>query len=632
MSNGSDDEQAVKKHHNSHKYETSKKASKQGKKAFLHSAKVDKNQEIARAELQLELDEKKAQREALTFGQGRLILQCNSLGVRGLYADRNFKEGCYITKFDGFHQTIDQKRLKEIKADSDLWAHMTMLDNKTVIFGYKEPVEGEGAACFANDGRISVLHPSNAVFIRFSSGSIYLKATKNIALGEEILVDYGDKEHWKLVKEHDRQTYRQIFKKQVRSRKQVMKLVGNPHKSEQLKCVLPAFDSTPVPQFPEWKTATRQWTNSLLRYTLYKRKICTGNIINLDVLRQLNPAGNDYLNAMLSYFEANDGEVESYYQYFNKAGNGLDVPDVGIFIEPKQWHFQYFHYLIWRCGKKRDLTKDKVTGILKVIDTGHPDYCKLIHQYCMMTLGPLEEEATLDASDSEMHAKLSQIFTNFQSAHVELPKILTQGTGCHKVWSLLAIIELLNHMGVDVISSAENRVQVLSNRLAKSAETGDKACYYLTLKKILIRNDYKLSHVISHYKVRNHPLAKLPYEFSGVNWCESKPTSYFLALHLTGNGISSDALKHSNMTQLANVLSLIDHKRHLKTVKEILAIMAASYSHPDSLGQAMRKRGLKPPVGVDWSRSYIETLKREAKLNLLTLIIRKPRAKPEQFK
>jgi hypothetical protein len=129
-------------------------------------------------------------RYGYAIGQGVDVAPSSIVNAgNGLYAGRNFAKSAPITWFEG-----------EILAFADAVAlsteqrshARTLTANCEVIDGLRTPIQGLGGASFANDGTFS--QANNAQFHKlFVPDTVILRATCDIAVGEEIFVSYGRK-------------------------------------------------------------------------------------------------------------------------------------------------------------------------------------------------------------------------------------------------------------------------------------------------------------------------------------------------------------------------------------------------------------------------------------------------------
>ena len=169
---------------------------------FRHAFKYQKNKEC--------IDEK-AKPKFLNCGALSSTTIGNGVEVRkslipnagnGLFTMKPFLKGEAVTEYDG--KVIDNneaKQLRQIKKDR----HIKTVDrNASHIDGLNKPILHRGGASFANDAMNNALY--NTVFCKTEKvihglpdlrtgdkvlGRIFLRATRNIAAGEEIYVDYG---------------------------------------------------------------------------------------------------------------------------------------------------------------------------------------------------------------------------------------------------------------------------------------------------------------------------------------------------------------------------------------------------------------------------------------------------------
>ena len=99
---------------------------------------------------------------------------------RGLFASEAFGRGAYITLYDG--ETITRKEALKRRL-----THMAGREG-VVVDGLKEPIRGRGGGSFANGTALT--RDANASIVAWL-GLLVLRARRDIAAGEEILVSYG---------------------------------------------------------------------------------------------------------------------------------------------------------------------------------------------------------------------------------------------------------------------------------------------------------------------------------------------------------------------------------------------------------------------------------------------------------
>lgn len=106
----------------------------------------------------------------------------------GLFADRDFKKGDYVTEYDGPRLTrIEALELKALHQHSHI---------RSVAAGYEyidkpdSPLPGIGAGVWINDG--TALKLNNVKFKHVGLNQLYMVATKDIRRGSEIFCNYGN--------------------------------------------------------------------------------------------------------------------------------------------------------------------------------------------------------------------------------------------------------------------------------------------------------------------------------------------------------------------------------------------------------------------------------------------------------
>jgi hypothetical protein len=138
-------------------------------------------------------------RDSARIGHGVEVKQSTiSGGGMGLFATRHFEKGDAVTEYDG--HIIDRKTAEHL-ASIHRDTHIRSLSRHSLIDGLKHPIEGRGGGSFANDlkGHYNVVFcKTEDVIPNFNDPRtgpsdltrIFLRASRDIQLGEEIFVDY----------------------------------------------------------------------------------------------------------------------------------------------------------------------------------------------------------------------------------------------------------------------------------------------------------------------------------------------------------------------------------------------------------------------------------------------------------
>ena len=105
----------------------------------------------------------------------------------GLFADRDFARGSVITKYDGPIAMVPS-----VLPAADAMTHWASLMRGLVVQGLRRPILGRGGGSFMNH----VPRGANATFVKNDAAEhpyygIYVKARRNVAKGDEILLTYG---------------------------------------------------------------------------------------------------------------------------------------------------------------------------------------------------------------------------------------------------------------------------------------------------------------------------------------------------------------------------------------------------------------------------------------------------------
>lgn len=155
------------------------------------------------------LDEWRGQPLA-TIGNGVSVRRSNIPGAgSGLFADRLFPRGAFITQFDG--ELVDNLFARVLR-DNGLATHvLTLAPMHTAIHGIEVAIVGRGGASLANDAGFRPDERydgrrNNSKFVKVSAmdgidEKILLRAVRDIRAGEEITVSY-EAGYWRIHAAH----------------------------------------------------------------------------------------------------------------------------------------------------------------------------------------------------------------------------------------------------------------------------------------------------------------------------------------------------------------------------------------------------------------------------------------------
>ena len=526
------------------------------------------------AEFQL----KKARDEAVTCGHGVSVR--TRQGYRGLYADRPFQSGRYITKVDGERKVLSHGEMKDVMADPVQWQHMIAIQGSEVIFGLKEPENERGGGSFVNDGGISELTNNNAEMTLVAQQDIYVRAIQDIREDEEILVDYG-KQHWELVKKHQPETYDSLFKDQVRSHEELKQLITSSLASDpkgKLKVPLEKLNRTPVPAMPEIKPELQDagWNESLLRYYASSR-MGMENVLTIDSLRQLNPESEEYFESIMEHCKSlTPNIIKKPYKHFT-----IPFTKGNVFRDAEKWSSPHINYFCWKVNNPSFAPgKGNFTNMLGVVDPASSEYSLILMGYFQLYFGDLEELDCLDLVEGEQERRMELVAKNLRRNKPALP-IGIEGLKHVTSWSKEAILTILNHHGIGVNYRSYSSTQHLWPVLARAALAKDEDVYYKTLQKIADALSYKYGLFHSLSKKRKAALERLPDTMTGVRYDPDYSTSYWFAVDAMGrdSGVTEDMLQHIGWNNLAKVLPLIstETEKGKQVSKTIMEILANSY-------------------------------------------------------
>jgi len=122
----------------------------------------------------------------------------------GIFALKSFKTNEKITPYAGVGRFVDHEIFKFPALTSHFRTLQKINNQYYVIDGFRQPRVGFGLGQFANDrrqpeaanARIEVVDSENTGAASFNRMGAYLVAKRNIVIGEEILLDYGNT-YWK---------------------------------------------------------------------------------------------------------------------------------------------------------------------------------------------------------------------------------------------------------------------------------------------------------------------------------------------------------------------------------------------------------------------------------------------------
>ena len=553
---------------------------------------------------------KKAEEEAVTCGHGVSVR--TRQGYRGLYADHPFQNGRYITKMDGERKTLTTREMKDVMADPDRWQHMIAIQGNEVILGLKEPEEGCGAGSFVNDGGISELAGSNAELVLVAEQDIYIRAIRDIKKGEEILVDYGQ-EHWKLVKQHQREAYDALFKGRVRSHEELRGLITSSLASDpkgKLEMPLAKLAGTPVPAMPEIKPELQDagWNKSLLRYYASSR-MGMENVLTIDSLRQLNPESEEYFGSVMAYCKnLRSGPIKGATKHFT-----IPFAKGNVFRPAETWTTMHANYFCWKTNNPfYTPSKNQFTEILKVADPDSSEYSLMLMGYFQFYFGPLKPSEPLELVTDEQMKPMDLIVKNLRRTNPELPTGI-EGLEHVTGWCREVVLAILAHHGIEVKYITSN-TQALWPVLDKAALAENKAVYYKTLQKMVdaINYNYLLLHVSP--RQRKAELERLPDTLTGVRYDSEHRTSYWFAVDAMGrdSGVTKNMLRHMGWNNLAKALPLIstETEKGKQVSKTIMEVLANSYKLPHSFRDCIKRNHVTlPGAEIGWNPLFYKLRK-----------------------
>ncbi|WP_281646351.1 SET domain-containing protein-lysine N-methyltransferase [Parendozoicomonas sp. Alg238-R29] len=363
----------------------------------------------------------------------------------GLFAQRAFQEGEFITWYDGIVEDISQERRKELQQceDHEVWSHIRGVNQTRVVHGLQEPDEGRGGGSFLNDGFNAFL-PANVEIIPLPSENIpplpgehelYVRAKRNIEEGEEFFYNYKS-DHWNRFADDFPEIYQKHFDKQIRRKAQLRQALKEcEEKNGRIQPLLDLLQDTPVPYWPELKRHHKTWSVELCRYALYRCDSSDAHVLTQRALGLLKEESNAYFTAMGDYIcylteksnhaEEKKGIAKGLASEWNRRQRGrsgkkiypVRVPANGVFLQPEDnWTLAHIQVIYWLFERPQNLSieGDTFMHVLHVLHPAHPLYEELITQYIFQAFNvqpgdklDFNDSAVIDSKDSLMAALLN---------------------------------------------------------------------------------------------------------------------------------------------------------------------------------------------------------------------------------
>ena len=127
-----------------------------------------------------------------THGTALSKIEIRNEGVcdRGVFTKVLIRRGVLLTRAEG--EKISAKQMKDRREAKDPRVlYSVRMKNGSFVFGHLEPIPGRGLGMFVNDISGST-KAANAKFVQGTDDHVYVKLTRDVKAGEEVLVDYGD--------------------------------------------------------------------------------------------------------------------------------------------------------------------------------------------------------------------------------------------------------------------------------------------------------------------------------------------------------------------------------------------------------------------------------------------------------
>ena len=421
-------------------------------------------------------------------------------GGNGLYADRDFAKGEWVTFYDGDVREVGKQEKQSLSTGSHSdWCHVVSVDQFTVIHTPTEPSTGDGGGGFINDG-VNIFSPSNVRSVRDSERKMVLvKATRDIKKGEELFISYGN-HFWNRFKDCLPDEHEKIIAPQIRTRSKGKALLDSRDDRGRFKTVIEGLKDTPVPVMPEWHNETESWSTDLARYAMYKVGVADGGVLNLDALRNLDAESDEYFKAVGQYsvsLTQTPRKISGTWNSRSDTYQGLKIPQNGVFKPADKWSSSHIHIFFrqFRDGYHIDITNLKMC--MNVLEPGSKLYEELFEEYIQTETG-LKPGDTLDLRTDAGRRIRKRLYKCLAraSSPVQLPvnykgkpfadlqRKEKPGGDKHAGWSYDAIYNFLEAMGVNVIRFDRSKVSDLHVLDVNTGQetTESEAEYFQTLK------------------------------------------------------------------------------------------------------------------------------------------------------
>ena len=558
-----------------------------------------------------------ADRESRTYGEGLKVAE-NHLGIRGLYADRDFPAHYFITKVEGERRQANTQQLNQLMADPETNTHIMTVCRDEIILGLQNPEVGKGAGSLVNDGSLTYLSSCNAEFISIDGKEIYVKSLRCIRAGEEITAKYGQ-EYWSMLRKFAPEQYKVVQDIQIPTKEgftDILKLVKRIQPGSAFKRIYSALEGKMLPVgFSGMKPEVliKGWTVGLVEYLAYKHD-SANYPLTVRAVQLFEVESPEYFDLVQSYITERGNIGTSLACYMNES---LPFATGGIFLPSDQWRNSHLDY-IWWTKKNTPLSEvslNKVTYVLKVLDPTTQAYSEMLVSYLKKAFDDCISGNTVNAT----HTKISIVTRGINRNHLTIPREVNGKVLVHKSWYKDAVMDILRCAGFDVVAHGQGHKSDGFYKNLKIAAENDETSYYRLLHSVCSSNSFNYSNMAGNTLHNRRPLPLPHKDWSPARFDPKYPKASWFAIDALGNGIDEPMLRHMATPSLTAALTLIPEKtsRGKALRKQILEILANSYEDTKMMCRALNKRKIPAPAGKDkWTRSLVNDLKMKSQFKV----------------
>ena len=559
-----------------------------------------------------------ADRESRTYGEGLKVAE-NHLGIRGLYADRDFPAHYFITKVEGERRQANTQQLNQLMADPETNTHIMTVCRDEIILGLQNPEVGKGAGSLVNDGSLTYLSSCNAEFISIDFKEIYVKSLRCIRAGEEITAQYGQ-EYWSMLKKFAPEQYKKVQDIQIPTKEEfsdILKLVKQIQPGNAFKKVYSALEGKMLPvgfsgMRPE--VLMKGWTVGLVEYLAYKHDPAYYPL-TVRAVGLFEIDSPEYFDLIQSYITERDYIGNSTANYMNRF---LPFVSGGIFLPSGHWQNSHLDYIWWK--KKNtplsEITSNKMAYVLRVIDPTTQAYSEMLVTYLKKAFEDCISGNTVNATQD----KINIVTKNINRTHLTMPREVNGQPFVHASWHKDAVMDVLRYAGFDFVTYGVEHKSVAFFKDLKVAAENDEATYYRLLHSLCSSNNFNYTNMVKNAQRFNRLLPLPNKDWSPPAFNPKHPKASWFAIDALGNGIDEPMLSRMATPSLTVALTLVPEKtpKGKALRKKILEILANSYENTEMMSRILNKRKIPAPAGnKKWTFSLVNDLKMKSKFKVL---------------